>query len=118
MARKARSSERRNFGRRKTLWHAWIKVSGRGREPCVVRNFSTAGALLEFEGGSPTANRFRLMIDAFEFEAACYVRHRSKFGLGVYFDVLVEPAIISKCTPEDIVATMRQQADRSAGSGR
>lgn len=51
----------------------------------MVRNFSSAGALLEFDGQMPIAARFRLIIDEYEFEVACYVKHRSRLALGVYF---------------------------------
>jgi hypothetical protein len=90
MDREPQRREQRQFGRRQTLWHAWIKVPGRDREPCIVRNFSVAGALLEFEHGPPTAARFTLLIDIFNFTADCYVKHRSATGIGVYFAELTD----------------------------
>ena len=57
--------------------------------PCIVRNFSIEGALLEFKQPPPQATRFFMSIDAYNFSIECYVRHRSKTGIGVYF---VEPA--------------------------
>jgi hypothetical protein len=86
MTRDIRIPERRQFGRRRTVWHAWVKVAGRDREPCVVRNISEGGALLEFEGAVPAAGRLILIIDTLDFELPCHVRHRSQTGLGVNFD--------------------------------
>lgn len=111
MTRDRRFHEKRQFGRRQTIWHAWIKVAGREREPCIVRNFSITGALLEFEGAPPVAARFRLMIDAYRFEAECYVRHRSATGVGVYFDELALPQLPPWVTrPHELVAMLKRGA--------
>lgn len=110
MIRDRRSDERRQFGRRQTLWHAWAKVAGREREACIVRNFSVVGALLEFTGAAPVADRLRLVIDAYGFEAECYVRHRSKLGLGVNFDELAMAEARSvQCTPEELLAILKRE---------
>lgn len=108
MAQELKTSDRRQFGRRTTLWHAWIKIAGRDREPCIVRNFSVAGALLEFPGAVPAINRFRLAIDIFRFEAECFVRHRSVGGLGVNFDELTQPDALSSCTPQELMTLLRR----------
>lgn len=104
-------ADRRQFGRRQTLWHAWIKIAGRAREPCIVRNFSVTGALLEFAGAVPVVDRFRLIIDVHGFEADCYVRHRSRVAVGVYFDDIGQAAQPSSSPrPEEIVARVRHEA--------
>ena len=107
MAQDSKSNDRRQFGRRTTLWHAWIRIAGREPEPCIVRNFSVAGALLEFPGAVPVIGRFRLIIDIFSFEAECFVRHRGTRGLGVYFDDLSLPDAKSACTPGELSARLK-----------
>jgi hypothetical protein len=78
-------TEKRKFGRRSALWHAWIAVNGRAREACIIRNISAAGALLEFPGVVPEATNFRLMVDEAGFEAICDVRHKRGRFVGVFF---------------------------------
>ena len=112
MARDIRFLERRQFGRRRTLWHAWVKVAGRGREPCIVRNFSEAGALLEFDGPVPVAGHLILTIEPFGFEVACHVRHRSRTGLGVNLDDSADGDIWTRrVSAADIVARMRRELE-------
>ena len=79
------SGEKRKFGRRTVLWHAWVVVSGRPREACIIRNMSAAGALLEFSSAPPEADSFRLVVDEGHFSAACDVRHRRGRFVGVFF---------------------------------
>lgn len=90
MPRSSEGGDNRQFGRRTTLWHAWIIVAGRERETCIIRNFSVAGALLEFDHIVPSVDKFKLVIDEYGFEVACYVKHRSRFALGVYFTEIDE----------------------------
>lgn len=111
MTRELHRPEKRQFGRRTVLWHAWIKVAGRDREACIVRNFSVTGALLEFASETPAADRFQLAIDHFNFTAECYVRHRSRTGVGVYFsDTVLNGQAINGIAPAEVVA--RIQAER------
>ncbi len=77
--------EKRKFGRRSALWHAWVAVNGRAREACIIRNISEAGALLEFPDLVPEALNFRLMVDEADFEAICDVRHKRGRFVGVFF---------------------------------
>jgi hypothetical protein len=101
--------EKRQFGRRNVVWHAWVKVAGRDRHPCIVRNFSVAGALLEFDGPVPAADRCVLIIDRFNFEANCFVRHRSKTAVGVYFTDTMDGVVVpGKVTAEAIVARINE----------
>jgi PilZ domain len=78
-------ADRRQFGRRSTVWHAWVVVAGRPRQACIVRNVSPTGALLEFPDAPPEAHEFRLLIDTLGFEARCDVRHRNRNLIGVFF---------------------------------
>ena len=77
--------EKRKFGRRGALWHAWVAVNGRAREACIIRNISEAGALLEFSDLVPEATNFRLIVDEADFEAICDVRHKRGRFVGVFF---------------------------------
>lgn len=109
--------ERRRFGRRRTVWHAWIKVPGREKEPCVVRNFALEGALLTFPGQMPVAQRFRLIIDVVNFEAECFVRHRSGHGVGVYFDEFALSELPpGKPRPAEIVRYLQEEEARRCSS--
>jgi len=111
MNRWSRAIDRRQFGRRRTLWHAWVIVAGRGREPCVVRNFSSFGALLEFVGPVPAAGHLILTIEPFDFEVVCHVRHRSRTGLGVNFDETApEELPASRIKVSDVVERLRWHA--------
>jgi hypothetical protein len=105
-----RHIEKRQFGRRSVLWHAWVRVAGRDREPCIVRNFSQGGALLEFTGAPPVADRFTLTIDRYDFTSDCYVRHRSATAIGVFLSLTeVTDFVAGRVTPQDVVA--RIEAD-------
>ena len=55
-------SDRRNFGRRQTVWHAWIHVAGRPRMTCLVRNISAGGALLECQVPAWMEYELRLIV--------------------------------------------------------
>jgi hypothetical protein len=85
--------ERRQFGRRETNLHAFILIRGRPRMPCRVRNVSYGGVLVEPCAGDnldwlPT--EFRLVIEAYDFEADCEIRHKGAHGIGVRF---LKPAL-------------------------
>ena len=88
MKKQFKRDDRRDFGRRATVIHAWAFPKGRARVPCVVRNISTSGALLEFAYGSPQADSFRLVVPVLDQEWWCDVRHRRPNALGVYFDFM------------------------------
>jgi hypothetical protein len=109
-------TEKRQFGRRAGLWHAWVKVAGRDREPCIVRNFSQGGALLEFDGTPPVADRFILTIDRYNFTSDCYVRHRSATGIGVLFSLTEAVAHVpGRATPQEVVARIEAEAGLRSG---
>lgn len=77
--------ERRQFGRRTTALHAWIKIPGRPQIACVVRNLSVGGALVEFDVPEWLPYRFRLHVEATGFETNCETRHVGERAVGVMF---------------------------------
>ena len=81
----ARAAERRQFGRRQTCVHAIIKARGRPALPCVMRDVSEGGALLEVSHPEWLPPRFRLIIEANGFEADCEVVHQTEGAVGVRF---------------------------------
>jgi hypothetical protein len=78
-------NEKRQFGRRQTIWHAWVLMSGRPKQACIVRNFSIGGAQLEFLDVPPPVHSFKLKIEHVRFEGQCEVRHRNGKVVGVFF---------------------------------
>ncbi|MFN3867864.1 MAG: PilZ domain-containing protein [Hyphomicrobiaceae bacterium] len=77
--------DRRQFGRRTTALHAWIKIPGRPQMACIVRNLSVTGALLELEVPDWMPYRFRLVVEAAQFDVSCEIRHKGANSLGVMF---------------------------------
>jgi len=65
--------------------HAFILARGRPSVPCVVRDISAGGALLETAHPGWLPSRFRVMMEAPRFEADCEVVHRSAEAVGVRF---------------------------------
>ena len=82
-------AERRHFGRRQTCVHACISARGRSPIPCVMRDVSEAGALLEVSDPQWLPPRFRLIVEANGFEVDCEIVHRSDNAVGVRFAVLM-----------------------------
>ena len=81
---------RRQFGRRQTNWHGWVKVRGRPVVPCLVKDFSQGGALLEFEIPPGFPDQFQITIESEKFQSWCKVRHIEPGHMGVEF---VEPEV-------------------------
>ncbi len=77
--------DQRAFGRRESCIHATVYVAGRQSLPCIVRNFSEQGALLEFAEPISTPFTFRLFIDSKNVETLCEVRHQKNNAIGVRF---------------------------------
>ena len=97
-------TERRQFGRRKTLLHGWVVVEGRPKMACLVRNVSEGGALLECDVPKGLPFRFSLVIDCKGFQAWCEVRHQTDQWMGVRFvrfDKVEEPITAWSPTLED-----------------
>lgn len=85
MPRSPAPADRRAFGRREILVHAIARVPGRPSEPCIVRDLSAGGALLEFQVDFEPSGPFRLSIEAKGIDAVCEVRRRDGRVLGVMF---------------------------------
>jgi methyl-accepting chemotaxis protein len=77
--------ERRQFGRRQSQAHATISARGRPSIPCIMRDVSDGGALLEVPNPHWLPCRFRLVIQANGFEAECEIVHRTEHAVGVRF---------------------------------
>ncbi len=85
MPRSAAPADRRAFGRRETFMHAIARVPGRPGEPCIVRDYSSGGALLEFPVDFEPTGPFRLSIEAKGIDAVCEVRRRDGRTFGIRF---------------------------------
>jgi hypothetical protein len=85
--------ERRAFGRRRTHLHGFVHTSGRPAVPCIVRNISEGGALLEFDSDPFwLPSYFTLTIDSDKFAARCEIRRKTPHGAGVMFEaVAIKP---------------------------
>jgi len=77
--------DRRQFGRRTTCLHAWVRAPGRPPIACLVRDLSVQGAFLTFPVPSWLPDTFLLRIDATRFAAECSIRHMRADGCGVVF---------------------------------
>lgn len=77
--------DRRAFGRRRTRIHALLLVPGRPPSPCVIRNYSRHGAMIELGEAlePPFKVRLRLYDTSDEFE--CEVRYVKGGRMGVQF---------------------------------
>ncbi len=85
MTKTSNPADRRQFGRRQTSLHAWISVPGRPRLPCIVKDISIGGALLQFERPSWLPFTFQLTIESTRFTTMCEVRHQATTTTGVRF---------------------------------
>ena len=81
--------ERRQFGRRESCLHGVCIIPGRDPVHCIVRNLSSAGALLELSQRITVPFNVRLRIDSKRMDVPCEVRHHGHHGIGVTF---VDPA--------------------------
>jgi hypothetical protein len=77
--------EKRQFGRRSTQIRGLIMVTGKRSIPCIIRNISMDGALLEFDRRRSVPFYFKLVIEADGFEADCEFKHNKEHGVGVFF---------------------------------
>lgn len=93
--------EKRQFGRRQTYMHAWISVQGRPRLPCIVRDISLGGALLELDRPSWLPFNFQLTIESAKYATWCEVRHHSVSQVGVRFMSAVEQAALDRQRASD-----------------
>ncbi len=77
--------ERRSFGRRHSCIHATLFVPGRPPSPCIVRNFSTAGALLEMSDLVEPPFRVKLRLSDSSRDIECEIKHVHGHRIGVSF---------------------------------
>ena len=106
------ASDRRVFGRRAIVRHAWITANQRPRLPCCIRNLSRGGALLELDVPSWLPYTFELAFEQPKIVIACEVAHRGKHGVGVAFhanpsQIAVLEGILSECATESSAAFAR-----------
>lgn len=109
--------ERRQFGRRTTYLHGWLKVAGRPALRCIVRNLSASGAFLEVEPPSWLPFQFEVRIDGQDKSRACTLRHVLSRGVGVSFveleDVRTEMADRGAITIDNAAEWMGKASARS-----
>ena len=77
--------EKRQFERRQSGCHGWVKVRGRPAIPCVIKNISQGGALLEFQAAELLPYRFGLVIASEGIDSDCETRHQTGNRMGVEF---------------------------------
>ena len=107
-----RPPEKRQFGRRSTLWHAWIVTNGKQRLPCCVRNVSDGGALLELEVPAWLPDKFILVIEERNLTIRCDLRHRGKHGVGIaYEDINDGRVLLEICKGQQTLRPIPVSAD-------
>ncbi len=84
--------ERRQFGRRSIVRHAWILTGAQQRIACCIRDVSDGGAMLELAVPAGLPDRFTLMLEGGANSAVCEVRHKTRSSVGVAFANLQEAA--------------------------
>jgi hypothetical protein len=77
--------DRRKFGRRDTCSEGWIRVRGKPRMLCKVRNQTPAGAFLECDDSRSLPFHFELILDGITDAVPCEIRHTLNSGVGVFF---------------------------------
>ncbi len=77
--------ERRAFGRRSSCIHATLLVPGRGPIPCVVKNFSPSGAMLDLSEHVEPPFRVKVRLSPGGRHLDCEVRHVRGLRIGVSF---------------------------------
>lgn len=77
--------ERRAFGRRRSCIHATLYVPGRPPSPCVLRNFSPKGALIEASELLDPPFQVKLRLNSNGRDVECEVRQVRGRHIGVSF---------------------------------
>lgn len=85
MSESTQTGERRAFGRRRSCIHAFVLVPGRPAAPCILRNFSPTGAMLELNERLEPPFNIELCFTANGDRMLCEVRHVRGFSMGVRF---------------------------------
>ncbi len=96
--------EKRQFGRRQSGCHGWVKVRGRPAIACVVQNISQGGALLEFQAAEMLPYRFRLVIDSEGIDSDCETRHQNGNRIGVEFVKTMQRVETGRMSPNEVAA--------------
>lgn len=78
-------AERRQFGRRQTYAHGIISARGRPDIPCIMRDVSDGGALLDVAYPQWLPSRFRLTVELSGFQSDCEIVRRMENSVGVRF---------------------------------
>jgi hypothetical protein len=77
--------DRRKFGRRDNCSEGWIRVRGKPRILCKVRNQTPAGAFLDCAEPRLLPFHFELILDGANEALYCEIRHTLSSGVGVFF---------------------------------
>lgn len=85
MLKRTNFAEKRQFGRRPSNMHAWIRVGGRPPQPCKLSNISAGGALVTLIGDTWAPYAFRLTSEDKSIDKVCEIRHQSGPRIGVEF---------------------------------
>lgn len=85
MNRETDSAERRAFGRRHSRIHGYFLVPGRPPSPCIVRNYSEAGAMIELTELITPPFLVKLRLGRPEDDIECEVRHVRGQHIGLRF---------------------------------
>lgn len=79
------SIEQRKFGRRSVALHAIVEVLGRSHLPCVVRNLSEGGALIELIDRAELPASFGLRLPNSNATIPCDRTHKTGNAYGITF---------------------------------
>lgn len=105
MLKPLQTLEKRQFGRRQTGCHGWVRVRGRPPLACQVKNISDGGALLEFPAAETLPYRFRLIVESEGIDRECETRHQTGTRMGVEFIKSAPPVETGpKMTANDVSA--------------
>lgn len=85
MGRHTELAERRAFGRRHSRIHGIFLVQGRPPSPCVVRNYSETGAMIELNELIQPPFHVKLRLGRPENDIDCEVRHVRGHSIGLRF---------------------------------
>ena len=104
----SRQRDRRAFGRRRSCIHATILIPGRPPAHCIVRNYSSTGALLEVLELVEPHQVFKLRIDRTGDEIECELRHRKLDRIGVKFATKKVGDILERAFAEKLPRPQRR----------
>ena len=85
MTTKVKIVEKRQFGRRQSFLHGWVKLPGRPAVTCTLRDISVGGAMLVFDSPQGLPYGFLLTIEGTGQVFGCEIRHHNGARVGVQF---------------------------------